>query len=259
MAACSKTLPVRRGYASVTTLVSASTKKNSPHITDSSTPRFFLRVIDAVLEDAFPAGRVDGQILGLDERVEHRRAPCCGRRRPARATSVCRARSSSPLAAIAAGRASPSAGPRAAAASDRRRNPSRAPCRPAGARASSRRCARRLPGTPSIAGQRVDLAVAVQRPGQAAGPAAVGAQPWCVLCRRNLPVCEVEDALRGPSSRRAGRCVSRVVRQWATAIAPQFLVAGLVGRVEDDRHVHHDVDEQRIAADERAAGTGPSR
>ena len=32
----------------------------------------------------------------------------------------------------------------------------------------------------------------------------------------------------------------------------QGLVAGLAGGVEDDRHVHHDVDEQALGRDERA-------
>ena len=59
-----------------------------------------------------------------------------------------------------------------------------------------------------------------------------------------IPSCAVE-----PSGRTS---VSRVVRQWAAAMRRKFLVARFAGRVEDDRHVHHDVDEQRLRPDERA-------
>ncbi len=45
--------------------------------------------------------------------------------------------------------------------------------------------------------------------------------------------------------------VSRVVRQWAFGNSQQFFVASFAGGVKNDRHVHHDVDEQRLGRDER--------
>ena len=64
------------------------------------------------------------------------------------------------------------------------------------------------------------------------------------MSRSNRPSWAVEPS--GRTSGVAGRAAMGL------GDAPQLGVAGLVGRVEDDRHVHHDVDEQRFRADERA-------
>ena len=102
-----------------------------------------------------------------------------------------------------------------------------------------------------VARIREDRAESVERPGQAARPGRIGAES---LLRRLAEECRRSPGRRsprGPWSRRGGRAWPR-----SSGSAPRPARRGRGRRpargVEDQRDVHHDVDEQTLRRQERA-------
>ena len=104
--------------------------------------------------------------------------------------------------------------------------------------------------------QGVDLAEAVHGPGKAARPGTVAGEALMGSLLQEFAGFEIEHTFVG-----GGAVVAddRVAGGLAMGFgnAPEVLITGLVGRVEDQGDVHHDVDEQGVAADEGARGSPP--
>jgi hypothetical protein len=100
------------------------------------------------------------------------------------------------------------------------------------------------------AGQAKHFAIAVQRPGQTAGPGAVVAQTLMRGLTQEFAGGQVERAFVGCGTMGPHNGIAR-----GSAVgfgdAQQFFVTGFAGGIKNNRHVHHDVDEQRFRRHER--------
>ncbi len=97
----------------------------------------------------------------------------------------------------------------------------------------------------------IGRAEAVERPGQPARPGGVVTPALVGGLAQELARLQVEDALVGGAAVAAHQIAARG-QAVLVGDAPQILVAGLEGGVEDDAHVHHDVDEEALVGDEGA-------
>ena len=132
-----------------------------------------------------------------------------------------------------------------------RRSPRGGPGSPGSARGSGRRCARRRPGRPGRWCRcRPCRSRRATRPGRGSSRSR-RAGPGGSICAEERAGLEVEDPLvRGAAVGADERPLGRPAVGDGQVV--QGAVAGLAGGVEDDRHVHHDVDEQALGRHERA-------
>ncbi len=106
------------------------------------------------------------------------------------------------------------------------------------------------------AGQGVDLAETVHRPGQSASPATFRTPALLRALAEERARIEVKNALVRGGAVGPDQSIARGPRM-GQGDAAEFFVACLPGGVEDHRHVHHDVDEQGIGGQKRAEILAP--
>ena len=102
---------------------------------------------------------------------------------------------------------------------------------------------------PRVAGIAVAGPEPVQRPGEPAGPAGIPAIPLVGRLLQELARLEIEKALVGGGAVAADQHPAGG-QGVAHGDIHQARVARLGGRIKNDAHVHHDVDEERILRDE---------
>ncbi len=101
------------------------------------------------------------------------------------------------------------------------------------------------------AGQGGDFAVTIQRPAQAAGPGAFRADALMRTGAEKGSGLQIEQAFLGGGAVGADDLVAGGAAM-GRGDAEELRIAGFLGCIKNDRHVHHDVDEQRIGRNERA-------